>query len=244
MRITRKITRKLTSIIALSVMVAALLAVVAVTQSGTANAQVVGRAISNLQLSHNGEYHLTITWDAPDLSPKDYRVMWAKVGESYRTWTDTSGNAFPTTTSHTVTNVERGQEYKIKARARYNNGSGPWSAEAQHTIPAEPPPTNDDPPANVDTAPTREAGSMPGHIGILDWTEIDGALRYEMEVQVGQEWSDITGTDASDDTRAFMNGSSAIIAVGVQGSEYIIRVRAVLDNDETTDWMVVGVRID
>ena len=41
-----------------------------------------------------------------------------------------------------------------------------------------------------------------------------------------------------------MNGSSAIIAVGVQGSEYIIRVRAVLDNNETTDWMVAGVRIN
>ena len=235
---------KLIRIGALSIMVAAMVALGMAGQPSDAQAQVAGKSVSNVQLGHNGDYHLTITWDAPGLSPRDYRVMWAKVDESYRTWTDTSGNAFPATTSHTATNVERGQEYKIKVRARYNNGSGPWSAEAQYTIPAEPPPANDDPPANEDTAPTRKAGSMPEHIGILDWTEIDGALRYEIEVQVGQEWSDITGTDASDGTRAFMNGSSAIIAVGVQGSEYIIRVRAMLDNDETTDWMVVGVRID
>ena len=219
-------------------MVAAIVALGMAGQPPDAQAQVTGKSVSNVQLGHNGDYHLTITWDAPSLSPKDYRVMWAKVGESYKTWTGTSGNAFPTTTSHTATNVERGQEYKVKVRARYDNSSGPWNAEAQYTIPAEPPP------ANEDTAPTREAGSMPEHIGILDWTEIDGAVRYEMEVQVGQEWSDITDTEASDGTRAFVNGSSAIIAVGVGGSEYIIRVRAVLDNDETTDWMVAGVRID
>ena len=97
-----RITRKLTSIIALSVMVAILLAVVAVTQSGTANAQVAGRTISNLQLSHNDDGHLLISWDAPELAPRDYRVMWAKSSENYKTWTDTTGNAFPTSASHTV----------------------------------------------------------------------------------------------------------------------------------------------
>ena len=132
-----RITRKLTSIIALSVMVAALLAVVAVTQSSTANAQVVGRAISNLQLSHNDSGDLLISWDAPELAPRDYRVMWADSDENYKTWTDTTGNAFPTSASHTVSGLDREHEYKVKVRARYNNGSGPWSAEATHTIPEE-----------------------------------------------------------------------------------------------------------
>ena len=245
MRITRTITRELTSIIALSVMVAGLLAVVAVTQSGTANAQVAGRAISNLQLSHNADHQLTITCDAPIEAPNDYRVMWAKSAESYKTWTDTSGNAFPTTTSHTVTGVERGEEYKVKVRARYDDGSGPWSGEMTYTIPAEPPP-NDDPPEDTSDAPTNEANSMPEHIGILDWTDVDDAVRYELEVGIGGSnpgWSDITGTDALDGTRAFVNGSTAIIAVGVPGS-YTVRVRAVFDVNSTTDWMVATLRIN
>ena len=174
MRITRKITRKLTSIIALSVMVAALLAVVAVTQSGTANAQVVGRAINNLQLSHNDDGDLLISWDAPELAPRDYRVMWTKEDQDYKTWTDTDWNAFPTTTSHTATNVERGQAYKVNIRARYDSNSGPWTTEARYTIPEEPP-VNDD-------APTREAANLPANIRILDWTDVEGAIRYEMEV--------------------------------------------------------------
>ena len=245
MRITRKITRKLTSIIALSVMVAALLAVVAVTQSGTANAQVVGRAISNLQLSHNADYHLTITWDAPVVVANDYRVMWAKSADSYKTWTDESGNAFPTKPSHTVSDVERGEEYKVRVRARYNDGSGAWSDEVTYTIPAETP-ANDDPPEETSDAPTNEAGRMPGQIGFLDWTDVDGAVRYELEVGIGGSnpgWSDITGEDSVDGTRAFVNGSTAIISVGVP-HEYVIRVRGVFEDGTTTDWMDATVRID
>ena len=97
-----RITRKITSIIALSVMVAALLAVVAVTQSGTANAQVVGRAISNLQLSHNDDGDLLISWDTPELAPRDYRVMWAKSSEEYPSWTTDHGNVYPAGTATTA----------------------------------------------------------------------------------------------------------------------------------------------
>ena len=241
-----RITRKITSIIALSVMVAALLAVVAVTQSGTANAQVVGRAINNLQLSHNDDGDLLISWDAPELAPKDYRVMWAKSSENYKTWTDESGNAFPTKPSHTVSDVERGEEYKIRVRARYNNGSGPWSDEVTYTIPAETP-ANDDPPEDNSDTPTDEAGRMPGQIGFLDWTDVDGAVRYELEVGIGGSnpgWSDITGTDAEDGTRAFVNASSAIIAVVVEGHQPIIRVRGVFEDGTATDWMAATFRPD
>ena len=221
MRITRKITRKLTSIIALSVMVAALLAVVAVTQSSTANAQVVGRAISNLQLNHNDDGDLLISWDAPESAPRDYRVMWAKSSDNYKTWTDESGNAFPTTNSHTVTDVERGVEYKAKVRARYSDGSGPWSDEAHYTIPLPPTPTPTPTATPEPTAepepdhPYNEGTAAPTIMGWFDWSDVANATGYDLEQNIPQNghdnWIDITVPSDATNTRAFVHGSAAII---------------------------------
>ena len=254
MRITRKITKKLTSIIALSVMVAALLAVVAVTQSASAQSQSSDRKVSEVALGHNPSWHLLIVWEEPAAGiPSDYRVMWAKSSENYKTWTDESGNAFPTTNSHSVMDVERGVEYKVKVRARYGDGSGPWSDEVRYTVPPEttPEPTQEPTPEPTpepeSDAPTNEAGRMPEHIGFLDWTDVDGAVRYELEVGIGGSnpgWSDITGTGAEDGTRAFVNASSAIIAVAVEGHQPIIRVRGVFEDGTATDWMAATFRPD
>ena len=243
MRITRKITRKLTSIIALSVMVAALLAVVAVTQSSTANAQVVGRAISNLQLNHNDSGDLLISWDAPESAPRDYRVMWAKSSENYKTWTDTTGNAFPTSASHTVSGLDRGHEYKVKVRARYSNGSGPWSAEVQHTIP-EPTPTPTPTPEPSD-APNWVSSTMPDHVSMFDWSDVDNATGYEIQMAFGSapEWKDIANPNREDGYRAYMNGSSAIIET-LSAGEHTVRVRGTLAGDETTDWYVFTIRAE
>ena len=241
MRITRKITRKLTSIIALSVMVAALLAVVAVTQSGTANAQVVGRAISNLQLSHNDDDDLLISWDAPELAPRDYRVMWAKSSENYKTWTDTTGNAFPTSASHTVSGLDRGHEYKVKVRARYSNGSGPWSTEVQHTIP-EPTPTPTPTPEPSD-APHWVSSTMPEHVTMFDWSDVENATGYEIQMAFGSapEWVDIAEPSPTHGYRAYMNGSSALIETP-SAANHTVRVRATLAGGETTDWYVFTIR--
>ena len=43
---------------------------------------------------------------APDAD--EYRVSWAKEDEDYRTWTDESANAFPTTVPYTITGLEEG----------------------------------------------------------------------------------------------------------------------------------------
>ena len=42
--------------------------------------------------------------------------MWAKAGEKFKKWNDSSGNAYPTGASHTVQNLEEGIEYKVRAR--------------------------------------------------------------------------------------------------------------------------------
>ena len=74
-------------------------------------------------------------WEAPTETPADYRIAWAKAGEPYLTWTDLSGNAFPTSPSQTVTDLEEGEQYKVKVRARYGDTNpGDWSGEVTITV--------------------------------------------------------------------------------------------------------------
>ncbi len=94
------------------------------------------REISGLTLSSTAPGTITVTWNAPNgEQPKDYRLSWAKADQPYLTWTDSTGNAFPTGTSHTITDLEEGETYKVKARTRYDtNGSSLWSAEFTITV--------------------------------------------------------------------------------------------------------------
>ena len=90
------------------------------------------RSIGSVTLASTVPGVVEASWGAPAEEPKDYRIAWAKVGEGFRTWTDLTVNAFPTTTSHTITDLEEGAEYKVMVRARYDGGSGDWSD--QHTV--------------------------------------------------------------------------------------------------------------
>ena len=95
------------------------------------------RHVSNINLSSNQAGVLEVSWDAPSETPKDYRVGWAKVGENFRTWTDTSVNAFPTSPSYTITGLEAGERYKVHVRARYHSGGpGDWSDEYEADVAA------------------------------------------------------------------------------------------------------------
>ena len=86
------------------------------------------RGVYRLILSSTESGVIEAVWDAPAEVPRDYRISWAKVGESFRTWTDLSGNAFPTGTFHVISNLEEGEEYKVMVRARYDSGGpGGWS---------------------------------------------------------------------------------------------------------------------
>ena len=74
----------------------------------------IGRIILNSTLPGA----IDATWDAPAEAPVDYRLSWAKVGDPFRTWTDLSGNAFPTDASHTITGLDENEAYKVIVRAR------------------------------------------------------------------------------------------------------------------------------
>ena len=92
------------------------------------------RDIGRMTLSSTIPGVIDASWDAPAEAPAAYRISWAKVGESYKTWTDLSGNAFPTATSQTITGLEEGGVYKIKMRATYAGTSGDWSSDVTVTV--------------------------------------------------------------------------------------------------------------
>ena len=63
----------------LAVMAALLAAATAlILISTTTQAQASNGAVPNLQLSSASPSELTIAWDAPDPTPSDYRIVWAK----------------------------------------------------------------------------------------------------------------------------------------------------------------------
>ena len=88
------------------------------------------RGIDDLILSSTTPGTIRAAWDAPSEVPVDYRLSWAKVGTQFLTWTDLSGNAFPTDTSYTITGLEEDETYKLMVRARYGGTAGDWSGEA------------------------------------------------------------------------------------------------------------------
>ena len=92
------------------------------------------RAVTNVQLASNLAGQLTVSWNAPSQTPNDYRVMYAPINESYKAWSDPSGNAFPTETSITLTGLDQGVSYKVQVRARYNGSSGPWTDQQEALV--------------------------------------------------------------------------------------------------------------
>ena len=92
------------------------------------------REIAAVRLVSNQPGVLEASWDVPSETPHDYRISWAKVGESFRTWTDLSGNAFPTSPSYTITGLDAGVRYKVRVRARYNGSSGDWTEPVEADV--------------------------------------------------------------------------------------------------------------
>ena len=80
---------------------------------------------------------LALSWAppaAPNATPTDYHVNWAKSSEDYPADTAEAGNAHPTTTTHTLAGLDYDTDYNIRVRARYTDGenaaspwNGPWT---------------------------------------------------------------------------------------------------------------------
>ena len=67
-------------------------------------------------------------------TPRDFRVNWSPVDQVFPTWIDPSGNAFPKSTSYTISGLNPGEGYKVRVRARYNGYSGDWSNVVEDVV--------------------------------------------------------------------------------------------------------------
>ena len=76
---------------------------------------------------------LVLSWPAPaapHAEPTDYHVNWARNADEYPSDTEEDGNTHPTTTTHTLDNLEYDTDYKVRVRARYTdceNADSPWN---------------------------------------------------------------------------------------------------------------------
>ena len=152
------------------VLVAALLLAVPFLFHAGSTVHAADNEITGVTLTSPNPGELAITWEAPNRAPGDYRVTWKKSDGKWPSYKDDNtvegGNAFPTGTSHTVSDLEEGTEYSVRVRARYHDGggniteSGPWS----------------DPPAGLTIAglPDKPTGlsTSPSHDSVvLAWTD-------------------------------------------------------------------------
>ena len=128
-------------------------------------------AVPNLRLSSASPGELTISWDAPDPAPSDYRVIWAKQDLDFLSYSAANeanrGNEYPggAETTITLTGLTKGATFKVKARTRYtsggdNNGpwSGPWTATATARVQEDPPPEPQPTPASTPQPPAAPTG--------------------------------------------------------------------------------------
>ena len=113
------------------------------------------RDIGRITLTGDTPGAIEASWVTPSETPAGYRISWAKVGDPYLTWTDSTGNAFPTDPSRTITGLEEGTEYKAKVRATYGGTSGDWSGEITITVARS---ANNPPTADAGTAQTVQEG--------------------------------------------------------------------------------------
>ena len=125
------------------------------------------RDIGRMTLSSAVPGVIDASWEAPGEAPANYRIMWAKTGEPFKTWTDLSGNAFPIEPAQTIAGLEEDKTYKVKVRASYDGTAGNWTGEAVITTSATVIQTGTNTPATVPGSPT-SLGVLPNGSGTLD----------------------------------------------------------------------------
>ena len=120
--------------------------------AGTARAQGASDAIPSINLDSDEPGQLTITWQAPQAAPTDYRIRWANADLGWPSWKADNeaqrGNEYPlaSVTSLTLSGLTPGDDYKVQIRSRYYNAdrtvhqrSGPWTNVITQRVKDHPP---------------------------------------------------------------------------------------------------------
>ena len=164
------------------------------------------------------------SWEAPAEEPRDYRIAWAKAGEGFRTWTDLTANAFPVTSSHTITDLEEGAEYKVMVRARYDGDRGDWSDQYTVTVKA----SEQDTTAPTVVSITRSDPTV----------EVTNRTSLVFQVAFSENVTSVNTGDfalSPDSTRA-----GSITGLTGSGSQYLVTVSAAQDGTYNLDLVSSG----
>ncbi len=145
-------------------------------------------ALVGLTLSSAAAGSLTIEWDAPSPAPDSYRIIWAKQDLDFPSYKDANqsnrGNEYPAgdATSITLTGLAKGATFKVMARARYADKSGPWSGEVSVRVKDDPPAA----PTGLITASTQDSVTLswdhPDDDGITGYRVLRGTAADSLSV--------------------------------------------------------------
>ena len=214
---------------------------------GTPGPRDIGRII----LTSTTPGTIEASWVAPSEAPANYRISWAKVGDPYLTWTDSTGNAFPTDPAHTITGLEAGETYNVKVRASYSGTAGDWSGDVTITI-AEAA-TNtiaeaatntiavpDTPVSTVVTDTTAPTISSIERYSPSSATTDSQTLTYKVTFS-----EDVTGVGTADfalssDSTGNTNGNNPVTSISGSGSVYYAEVSASTDGTYNLDLVSSG----
>ena len=93
-------------------------------------------APSGLTVSAAGETSIDVSWSAHPDGASDYRVAWKPANEGWKAHDNPDGNAYPTSTSYSITGLEPDTTYKVRVKARFESGpSSGWSSPQTITTP-------------------------------------------------------------------------------------------------------------
>ena len=198
------------------------------------------RDISRITLTSAAPGTIEASWVAPGEAPANYRISWAKAGESYLTWTDSSGNAFPTDPAHTITGLEAGEPYNVRVRASYSGTSGDWSGDVTITIAEAVTNTIVVPDTHIvtdTTAPT---------ISSIERSNPSGATTESRTLVYRITFSEnVTGVGTADfalssDSTGDTNGNNPVTSVSSSGDTYYATVSATTDGTYNLDLVSSG----
>ena len=123
------------------------------------------QAVRGLRVISSQPGVLEVSWDAPADPPLEYRLAWARVGESFPARSDGPGNAYPALPSQVITGLDEGVRYKVRVRARYESSESDWSAPIEIAVAsssvalAASPDAPTGPPQNLKAAVTHSSDS-------------------------------------------------------------------------------------
>ena len=227
----------------------------------TSHAQSDPKDITGLTANNSKAGTLRVSWNSVP-NTRDYRISWTKQGEDYPSLTDTSRNAYPVWSTHTITGLEDDTTYKIRVRSRFNGSTpGNWSDDLIATTagnqssegnstpePGSTPEPTPKPEPTAQPTPTPEPTQAPtafgapanlrhGSVYFVEWESVTDAEDYEIEAYVDQ-WISLTNGGTTSGISLTLAGTIAVVTAGDDPITKF-RVRAVSGSSTRSAWSVL-----